>query len=644
MAIYRTQREAPTIGDMGEPIPEPVPQPEQRPRTPHGDALVFGSVTLAWLVLVAMLGHVLALPALWWALVTAVVTLIACCVARLVAGATLIALWWVLAFCAGGAWLAWTPFTGLKTPAPWLWLAAPAALLIAGWPLLARAAARQAESLRRRQAELERLKEENRWPGLLERIGHKGIKVTGREDTRNGYMLVLRLPPSGRITWKALAKDRERLEVAAAMRHGSLRFEPGDLAHEVLLYVSTVDVLAETIPYVDDGKPLSIRNPIPVGLYEDGTVCSLTLREVCVLIVGLRGSGKSNLLNVLIAQLVRCVDVLLFAIDSKHRLIMPWVQPYLADPAAGEAIEWAVFDREGVEAMLRAVQEAINQRSASGSGGEKIEPTPQEPAIVIMVDEVASIFGEGRGPRYSAEGTTNMTLAGIGSDIVERGRSEAIDMILAALRGTVTMTGGGDLKSQCSVRIGLRTVSEADARLVFPDDQNAAQQLAALKHPGSGLLIEDRDARTAPVKWFRIEPNQIPEIARRYGPLKPAPDPILERALGEAYADRWENFRAARQAVAVTSATADPDREFGRITAHLADLEDADPANATRRRMRDFMAHAGERGVTVSMITGLLESEGVPVSERTVRRWLTDDVEQGLAERVSHLLYRSKRP
>lgn len=641
---FRNGPGTPTIEVMGEPAAEPPAQPEPRHRTPHGDALVFGPVVLVWLALAAVLGHALALTRMWWAVVTAAVTLLACGAARLVAGPTAVAAWWVLAFCAGGGWLAWSRFTGLKTPGPWLWLAGPAVLLIAAWPLLAHSAARRAEASKRRQAALERAKEENRWPVLLERIGHKGIRVTGREDTRNGYVLTLRLPSSGRVTWKSVAKDRERLEVAAGTRHGSLRFEPGELAHEVLLYISTVDVLAQTVPYVDDGRPLSIRNPIPVGLYEDGSVCSLTLREVCVLIVGLRGTGKSNLLNVLIAQLVRCVDVLLFVIDSKHRLIMPWVQPYLNDPAAGQAIDWPVTNREGTEAMLRATQEAINQRSASGSGGEKIEPTPQEPAVVVMVDEVASIFGDGRGPRYSAEGTTNTTLAGIGSDIVERGRSEAIDVILAALRGTVTMTGGGDLKSQCAVRIGLRVMTQAEASYVIPDDQQAAQMLAALKHAGTGILMEDKGDRMAPVKFFRIEPHQIPEIARRYGPLKPAPDPVLERALGEAYDERWDRFRAARQQSAVVPALADTAREFDRITAGLQDVEDSDPANAGRRRMREFMARAGERGVTVSMITNLLEAEHMAVSERTVRRWLADDVEAGVAERVSHLLYRSKVP
>ncbi|MBO0813534.1 MAG: hypothetical protein J2P30_00035 [Actinobacteria bacterium] len=644
MTTYRGQAESPTIKGMGEPEPaQPPSPPSQRERTPHGDALAFGFVSVAFLALAAVLGHALGFVPLWWCLGVAGFTVVSSAVARISAGPTAIAGWLVTAFCFAGGWLAWSRLENLKHPVPWLVLGGGSVLLAVSWPLVVVGVNRREAAARRRAADREREAKENWWPMLLGKLGHKDVKFLSWEQTRNGYVMRLQLPSSGKVTWKTLVRDTDKLEAAAAVRHGSLRFERGDLANEVLLYVSTVDVLAQTVPYVDDGKPLSIRNPIPVGLYEDGSVCSLTLREVCALIIGLRGAGKSNLLNVLIAQLVRCVDVLLFVIDTKHRLVTPWVRPYLSDPAAGEAIEWAVTDRAGTEAMLNALLEAIRQRSASGSGGEKIEPTPSEPAVLTIVDEVASIFGEGRGPRYSAEGTTNTTLAGIGAEAIQLGRSEAIDFVLATQRGTVTMVGSGDLKSQCAVRIGMRVVSEADARLVFPDDQNAAQLLAALKHPGSGLLMEDREGRTAPVKFFRIEPAQIPEIARRYGPLKPAPDPVLERALGEAYQARWDAFKAVRQTAAIATADMGTNREFERIVSGLGDVAETD-VSAARQRMRDFMGRSGDRGVTVGMVASLLDSENMGVSDRTVRNWIAADIELGIVERAKHGMYRLRRP
>jgi hypothetical protein len=264
-----------------------------------------------------------------------------------------------------------------------------------------------------------------------------------------------------------------------------------------------------------------------------------------------------------------------------------------------------------------------------------------------MADEAASIFGEGRGPRYSSEGTTNTQLAETASESVQLGRSEATDFIVASQRGTVTMVGSGDMKSQFAIRIGLRVVSEADASYVIPDDQQAAKLLASLKHPGTGVLMEDRDARVAPVKFFRIEQHQIDQIARRYGPQKPDPDPVLRAAWGEDYETRWDRFRAARKVPATATVASDPDREFREIAAGLADVEEAagdDSANRGRQVMREFMARSGERGVSVTMIVERLKAEHIPVSDRTVRRWLTEDVNDGIIDRISHLLYRMRRP
>ncbi len=267
----------------------------------------------------------------------------------------------------------------------------------------------------------------------------------------------LRLPGSGRVTFQTLAGAADRLEIAARLRHGSLRFERGRQAHQVILHVAERDVLARTVLLPDMQTPLSITRPIPLGLYQDGRTCAVTLREIATLIVGLRGSGKSNLLNVLLAQLARCPDVLIFAIDLKGgRMAAPWIQPWLAQRAAAPVIDWLATDREEAELMLRALVRAVDARARSCSGGEKITPSVRQPAILLVCDEVAVILGIGTGgPRLSEGGVTNVTLAGLATRLVMTGRSEAIDLVMATQRGTVTMTGSADLKSQCALRIGL---------------------------------------------------------------------------------------------------------------------------------------------------------------------------------------------
>jgi predicted transcriptional regulator of viral defense system len=56
--------------------------------------------------------------------------------------------------------------------------------------------------------------------------------------------------------------------------------------------------------------------------------------------------------------------------------------------------------------------------------------------------------------------------------------------------------------------------------------------------------------------------------------------------------------------------------------------------------MREFMNRRGGRGVTVTMIVNCLAGEQLDVTRSTVRRWLADDIQRGVAERVEPGLYR----
>ena len=532
-----------------------------------------------------------------------------------------------------------------------------AAVLTALYPAVLARADRAAELARSAAAAAAVLQEQRKWPDLLARVGHKGIMFAGQHDTLAGYMVHLRLPGTGRVTYTVLVPATEQLEVAARLRHGSLRFERGVQAHEVILHVAERDVLAETVPLPAEHGTLSIIQPVPVGLFEDGRPCAVTLREVAALIVGLRGSGKSNLLNVLLAQLARCADVLIFAIDVKGgRMAAPWIEPWLAGRTARPVVDWLATDREEAERMLRALLRAVDARSRSGSGGEKIIPSPRQPAILLVCDEMAVILGVGTGgPRSSLEGVTNATLAGLATQLVMTGRSEAIDLIMATQRGTVTMTGSADLKSQCALRIGLGVASEADARLVIPDDVRIAADLARLRYPGTGIIQQGKQGRVLPAKFYRIEYQAIGPIAERYGWIRPGPDRLLEDALGADYATRWSRGPAARirgggrhQPAAAPAGIAAPSGSAGeqlaRVTSGRAMIRPGvtrpgppeETGHPDRRRMAAMLRAAGVRGMTASRIGEQLAADGREVARQTIHRWLTEEVAAGRVENASY--------
>lgn len=541
-------------------------------------------------------------------------------------------------------WLAGTAVLSVWSAAGIVALAAPAVAAISLYPAIRRRqdlAAERARAAREASAAAQRLR---KWPDLLARVGHQDITYAGQEDTPAGPIVRLHLPSSGRVTYQGLTAATERIEVAARMRHGSLRFERGASAHEVLLHIAERDVLAGVVPLPLDGEPLSINAPIPVGLYQDGRVCAITLREVATLIVGLRGSGKSNLLNVLLAQLARCPDVLIFAIDLKGgRMAAPWIQPWLAGRARWPVIDWLATDREEAERMLRALLRAIEARAMSCSGGEKIIPSTREPAILLVCDEVAVLLGFGTGgPRPSDGVVSNATLTGLATRLVMTGRSEAIDLVAATQRGSVTMTGSADLKSQCALRIGLGVASEADARLIIPDDVRIAADLAKLRHPGSGIVQQGRYGRVLPVKFYRIEHETIGQIAERFGWLRPEPDPLVAEALGPDYHTRWSRYQAALSRGPLgrsgygRSALGQPPGPPAITAAPMRELTAGPAGEPARQRAIAILMAAGVRGVTVRGIAERLAADGHDVADQRIHRWLAEEAAAGRAESASY--------
>jgi hypothetical protein len=116
---------------------------------------------------------------------------------------------------AGPAWLAYASLT-----TAWSWLAIvalalPAAALIWLYPVIVAREDKLAAEADRAARDAAAARVQDKWPDLLARIGHSGVRFAGQQPTRTGYVVHLRLPVSGRVTYSALAPAIERLEVAA---------------------------------------------------------------------------------------------------------------------------------------------------------------------------------------------------------------------------------------------------------------------------------------------------------------------------------------------------------------------------------------------------------------------------------------------
>jgi len=513
------------------------------------------------------------------------------------------------------------------------------------------------------------------WPTLLAELGCHGVTVEETRQWRAGYTQVLRLPAYKGMTVKRIQGIAEAVEVALDVPRGRVRVEEGPTASIVLVHVVTRDVLAEIVPLPFDGQPRSINDPIGIGISETGEILFITLREVAALAVGVRGSGKSNLLNVLISLLANCVDVLIWVIDLKGgRTAKPWLRPWLDKKTERPVIDWVATTRDEAALMLGAALAGIDVRSNSGAGGEKITPSAEQPAIIVICEEVSALVGlHATGSRSSTDLLTSIT---------QLGRSEAIDPVLVTQRGTVTMTGSGDLKSQLTLRIALGGGSIQDAQSVLGDSQ-MARIVANLKHKGT-MCVQHDEARPIPAKVYRVEYEEIYGRAEACSWMRPGPEESLEAAWGAVYAERWSMQRAghllggatggasastavqdrpgtipvppmtttgrALQGLPVippppgakptfTTAKGQPiprafnpqdfDGIFDELRGRLADVERDADVHPGRTRMLGLLIEAGAAGLGVTELTAKLNAAEVTVGRQAVHTWLDKEIAAG---------------
>lgn len=476
-----------------------------------------------------------------------------------------------------------------------------------------------------------------RWKTLLERLGVQ-TEIYDVVEHPGGQQVFGRLakatdtnrPP----TFSQLAATALQIAVSKRLPEDAVYFEKakGGSAADFVLHVRTRNGPRTDIMLPAENRPQTINRPIALGELDSKRKFELLYREVAVIIIGVRGSGKSNLENVFIAQLARCIDAVIFCIDLKGgRMARPWMMPWVQGFARRPVIDWLATTREEANVMLDAMLAGIQNRSRRGEGGEKITPSADLPAIILVLDESAVMTGHG----IRDGGLSNYTMAQKLAQVVELGRSEAMDALVAALRGNVDIMGSSAVKAQSEVRIGLRVTQASDGSMIFPDDFAAASALARLRDRGDGIAKVGPDL-SPPIHFYRITEQLISNIALWAGDYRPEPEAALIGAMGDAYTERWTRqhgqdlLKIWRESAGIPEPV-DLEGEFGEIVGHLDDPEK--PIDPRRRRMRELLVRRGRAGYTVGRLVTLLGNDGLTTPRETVHAWLRDDEASGLVRR-----------
>ena len=167
--------------------------------------------------------------------------------------------------------------------------------------------------------------------------------------------------------------------------------------------------------------PLSMFDPVHLGMDENGEHVYVDLAERNMLLGGEPGGGKSNALNLIVAHGALSADCKLILVDGKQVELGPW--RHCADQFIGPSIEAAIT-------AFTEFQTVMNDRYRHllASGRRKITKGGGEAVYLVVIDEYA-YFSATIGSKQERE-----KFGMLARDLVARGRAAGVIVILATQR------------------------------------------------------------------------------------------------------------------------------------------------------------------------------------------------------------------
>ncbi|MCX5607895.1 hypothetical protein OHB39_09970 [Streptomyces sp. NBC_00047] len=437
------------------------------------------------------------------------------------------------------------------------------------------------------------------WVDRVQRVCGISLRVLAVEmwPTNTGYTIDAELPPGG-TTYDRIARENARLSADARLPHGcTAAASPGIDQGRVLIDVTTVNILAAEIPYPTDYSPLSIHTGIPWGYRTNAEEICAYLREQCALVVGPTGSGKTNMVHVILAGFARAEDMLTWVIDlNAGSAGLPWVRPALQGAPDGKVvrpgIDWLAASHEEAHKMLDAAlriglyRKRAYQDLMAKANTDLLPISHEIPQIMLVIDEGAEIL-------ISTEPAAKQLAKKI-LEVIRMLRAMGIRTVLTALGATASVLGNMMIRREAKTRVALTggSTEGMDLSKLFPGARGLRIEQAPDK--GTGFMGTPESPAALFGTW-RILPMQIRDIVHATSDRHPYLDAISAKAAGPDYARRWDAARTAwindHQLATAAAAPADEAPSAGRglnLSAHR-NPQPAAPAGDEDALAAEFM-------------------------------------------------------
>ncbi|MFB9968333.1 FtsK/SpoIIIE domain-containing protein [Sinosporangium siamense] len=340
-----------------------------------------------------------------------------------------------------------------------------------------------------------------RWLWVYRRHWGAALAVSGLTHAVRGRTYV---PDLVRVKSDA-TNDRVHVKLLAGQEDGAFAERSANLAHAfgavscrvgtprpgwVVLTFPRHDRLVRPIP----ARPIPLLprvDSVDVGVTEDGRPYRLQIHGTHVLLAGATGAGKGSWLWGVVRGLLPAAakgEALFWACDPK-RMELSYGRP-LFDRYAATGEECA----ELLEAAVRAMQERADRYA--GLRRDHV-PTPDEPLIVVLVDELAFLSA------YQTDRSVKARVGAALATLLTQGRAVGVSVVAALQDPRKEVVG---IRNLFPHRVALRLDEPDQVDLVLGDgarDRGAAAE----------LIPHDR-VRGAGIGYVRVETSPEPVRVR----------------------------------------------------------------------------------------------------------------------------------
>jgi hypothetical protein len=332
---------------------------------------------------------------------------------------------------------------------------------------------------------------------------------------------------AGRQTWRQVDEAKGLIESALSgyVRHGMIRVDRNANPSQALIRLKREDPLAIPSAWHVGLAITSITEPAVIGFTEAGDLIKVSLLGNWF-IIGKSRSGKSNELSEILASITGCDDARVWLIDMKGgRAARPWMP----------AVDWCAVTPEEADVMLGAARDEIKARATHADDSEEqLRPTPQVPAIFIVIDETYEVTSVPAGSAWRAATLAVIASQGMGLAfyVIDLTQYGALDESVRTEQTRANLIN----------RICFAVARAEHGAFALSDYQYL--DASRLSEEGSFYMQLGPEAPSAPGRGHKMDHDLVRPLAERHGAMPRMPLTLYASQHQETYDGRWSRLPA----------------------------------------------------------------------------------------------------